>query len=59
MKLKAYRGEHGLRQSDVAEILNVTRQTVSNLEVEGCIVIDKLIYKPVYDLEQLAESKSK
>lgn len=52
MKLKAYRGEHGLKQSDVANILNVTRQTVAKLEAENCIVINGVIYKPCYDLNQ-------
>ena len=52
MKLKTYMAEHNLTQADVAKTIETTRQTVSNLIADKCIVIDGVIYKPVYDLNQ-------
>ena len=74
MKLETYMAEHGIKHNALAKSLKRTRQTITNLIAKKCIVklevilepapkewivIDGKIYKPVYDLEQLAESKEK
>jgi len=74
MKLETYMAEHGIKHNALAKSLKRTRQTITNLIAKKCIVklevilepapkewivIDGKIYKPVYDLAQLAESKSK
>jgi len=74
MKLETYMAEHGIKHNALAKSLKRTRQTITNLIAKKCIVklevilepapkewivIDGKIYKPVYDLTQLAESKEK
>ena len=59
MKLKEYRELNSLRQIDLAKLLNVTKQTVYNLEASKAVIYNGVIYKPCYVLEQLAESKEK
>ena len=74
MKLETYMAEHKIKHNALAKFIKRTRQTVHNLIAKKCvvklgvilepapkewIVIDDKIYKPVYDLEQLAESKEK
>jgi len=59
MKLETYMAEHGIKHNALALQINRTRMTVHNLIKDNCIVIDGKIYKPVYDLTQLAESKEK
>ncbi len=59
MKLETYMAENRIKRYILAEHINRTPQTVTNLIADKCIVIDGMMYKPVYDLTQLAESKSK
>ena len=60
MKLETYMAEHGIKNYVLAEHIKRTRQTVTNLIADKCIVIDGIIYKPIYNnLTQLAESKNK
>jgi len=55
MKLETYMAEHGIKNYVLAEHIKRTRQTVTNLIADKCIVIDGKIYKPVYDLTQLTK----
>lgn len=59
MKLKTYMAENDLTQAEVAAVIKTTRQTVSNLIADKCIVIEGVIYSPRYNIEQLAEGKKK